>query len=43
MDFLQQYPMYVVLVTALMIWAGLAWYINRIDTKVRDLERRFER
>lgn len=43
MDFLQQQPMYVVLVTALMIWGGLAWYINRVDAKVHDLERRQDR
>ena len=43
MDFLQQQPMYVVLVTALMLWVGLAWYINRVDAKVRDLERRLDR
>ncbi|MBU3741819.1 MAG: CcmD family protein [Candidatus Kapabacteria bacterium] len=38
--FLTEQPMYVVLVTAMMIWAGIAWYLNRLDRKVSDLEQR---
>lgn len=37
---LTEQPMYVVLVTALMIWAGIAWYLTRLDRKVSDLEQR---
>lgn len=43
MDFLTQHPLYVVLVTALMIWAGIAWYISRVDRRVAELEQRIKR
>jgi len=39
-DFLQENPTYVVLVTALIIWFGIAWYVMRLDRRVNDLERR---
>jgi CcmD family protein len=42
-DFLTQQPTYVVLITALLIWAGIAWYLLRVDRKLSDLERRLDR
>ncbi len=39
MDFLTQNPTYVVLATALIIWAGIAWYLTRIEHRLRTLER----
>ena len=42
-DLLTQHPTYVVLVTAMLIWIGIAWYLMRVDRKVTELERRLER
>jgi CcmD family protein len=39
-EFLAAYPTYVVLTTALIIWAGIAWYIVRIDRRLAEIERR---
>lgn len=39
MDFLTQHPTYVVLATALIIWAGIAWYLTRIERRLRILEQ----
>lgn len=37
-DFLTNNPAYVVLTAALLIWAGIAWYIMRVDRKLGQLE-----
>lgn len=42
-DFLSQYPMYVVLACALVIWAGIATYLWRVDARLAELERKMER
>ncbi|CAN5399692.1 hypothetical protein BH10BAC6_BH10BAC6_07270 [soil metagenome] len=39
MDFLTQNPTYVVLATALIIWVGIAWYLTRIERRLRSLEQ----
>ncbi|MCX6139331.1 MAG: CcmD family protein [Candidatus Kapabacteria bacterium] len=39
-EFLTQNALYVVLVTALIIWAGIAFYLQRLDSRLRELERR---
>lgn len=36
--FLFEYPAYVVLVIALVIWAGLAIFLFSIDRKLKNLE-----
>lgn len=41
--FLQANPMYVVLVTALLIWAGIAWYLSRLDRRLAKLEASVDR
>ncbi len=38
MQLLTEYPIYVVLTTALIIWAGIAVYIQRIDARLHNLE-----
>lgn len=40
MDFLTQHPTYVVLTTALIIWAGIAWYLTRMERRMTQLEQR---
>jgi hypothetical protein len=41
--FLTANPMYVVLTTALVVWAGIAITLQRVDARLRELERRIER
>lgn len=38
MKFLAEYPMYVVLATSLLIWIGVALYIQRVDARLSSLE-----
>lgn len=38
-DFLEQNSVYIVLLIVLMIWAGLFFYIFRIDQRVKKLEK----
>jgi CcmD family protein len=38
-DFLEQNAMYLVLIIALVIWAGLFGYIFKIDRNLKKLER----
>lgn len=42
-DFLAQNPSYVVLVTILVLWAGIALYLQRLDTRVGKLENSDDR
>ena len=38
MDFLSQNQMYIVLTIVLLIWAGIVWYLVRIDNRIKHLE-----
>jgi CcmD family protein len=38
MDFLSQNQMYIVLTIVLIVWAGIVWYLLRIDKRVKQLE-----
>jgi CcmD family protein len=38
MDFLSQNQMYIVLTIVLLVWAGIVWYLLRIDKRVKQLE-----
>ncbi len=40
MDFLSQNQMYIVLTIVLLVWAGIVWYLLRIDKRVKRLEDR---
>ncbi len=42
-SFLQQNQMYVVLVVVLLIWAGIVFYLWRIDRKVQSLEKQMKK
>ncbi|MBI2794134.1 MAG: CcmD family protein [Ignavibacteria bacterium] len=42
-DFLTLNALYVVLICALIIWAGIAFYLLRVDRKISQLERRLNR
>ena len=37
-EFLEQNPMYVVMIIVLMIWTGLFFYLFKIDKRVKELE-----
>lgn len=39
MSFFEHNAIYVVLVIALAIWLGLAFYVNTLNTKVKELEQ----
>jgi len=39
MSFFEQHAIYVVLVIALVIWLGLAFYVNKLDSSVKQLEQ----
>jgi hypothetical protein len=39
MSFFEQHAIYVVLVIALVIWLGLALYVNKLDGSVKQLEQ----
>ena len=38
MDFLSQNQMYIVMTIVLIIWAGIVWYLVRIDNRIKQLE-----
>jgi CcmD family protein len=38
-DFLSLNDVYIVLVIVLIIWFGIFFYLNRIDAKIKKLER----
>jgi len=38
-DFLEQNAMYLVLFIALIIWAGIFLYLNKIDRNLKKIER----
>ncbi|MCE1165172.1 MAG: CcmD family protein [Bacteroidetes bacterium] len=38
-DFLEQNSMYLVLIIALIIWAGIFLYLNKIDRSLKKVER----
>jgi len=39
MSFFEHHAIYVVLIIALVIWLGLAFYVNRLDGSVKQLEQ----
>ena len=39
MEFLSQNQMYIVLVIVLLIWAGIVWYLLRVDRRITQLEK----
>jgi CcmD family protein len=40
MEFLAKNAPYVVLACVMVIWAGIAWYLWRMDVRIRNLEQR---
>ncbi len=42
-SFFQQNQMYVVLVVVLLIWAGIVFYLLRIDRKVSAMEKNMKK
>jgi CcmD family protein len=43
MSFFEQHAIYVVLVIALVIWLGLALYVNKLDGSVKELEQQIKK
>ena len=39
MSFFEQHAIYVVLIIALVIWLGLAFYVNKLDGSVKQIEQ----
>ncbi len=42
-EFLNQNPMYIVLIITLLIWSGIVWYLVRIDKKIGQIEKRLKK
>ncbi len=42
-SFFTHNALYVVLLVALTVWLGIAFYINRLENKVSILEQKFEK
>lgn len=40
MDFLNQNSLYIVLIIALVVWFGIYAYLFRIESRIRELEKR---
>lgn len=38
MEFMSQNQMYIVMTIVLIIWAGIVWYLLRIDKRIKQLE-----
>ncbi|MEY5131726.1 MAG: hypothetical protein RL734_1793 [Bacteroidota bacterium] len=43
MSFFEQHAIYVVLVIAMVIWVGLALYVNKLDGSVKELEQQIKK
>jgi CcmD family protein len=43
MSFFEQHAIYVVLVIAMVIWLGLALYVNKLDGSVKELEQQIKK
>jgi CcmD family protein len=42
-DFLNQNQLYIVLVVTSLIWAGIVWYLLRLDKKIKHLEKQMKK
>jgi CcmD family protein len=38
MDFLSHNQMFIVMTIVLIIWAGIVWYLVRLDKRIKQLE-----
>ncbi len=38
MDFLSQNQLFIVMTIVLIIWAGIVWYLVRLDRRIKQLE-----
>jgi CcmD family protein len=43
LEFMGQHQMYIVLAVVLLIWAGIVWYLVRLDAKVTKLEKQLRK
>jgi CcmD family protein len=43
MEFFSQNQMFIVLTIVLLIWAGIVWYLIRLDNRIKQLENNFRK
>jgi len=43
MDFLSQNQLYIVMTIVLIIWAGIVWYLVRLDSRIKQIEDHFKK
>jgi len=43
LEFMSQHQLYIVLAIVVLIWAGIVWYLVRLDRKVTKLERQLKK
>lgn len=43
MEFLSQYPLYVVLIIALAVWFGIYVYLFRLEGRIREMEKQLKK
>jgi CcmD family protein len=41
MEFLSQHQLFIVMSIILLVWAGIVWYLFRIDKRIKQLEDHF--
>ncbi|MBL7998298.1 MAG: CcmD family protein [Candidatus Kapabacteria bacterium] len=41
-EFLTKNAIYVVLIIALTVWGGIAWYLSRLERRITTLEKQTE-
>jgi hypothetical protein len=41
-DFLSQNQLYIVLSITLLVWIGIIWYLERLDKKLRIIEKKLK-
>jgi CcmD family protein len=43
MEFFSQNQLFIVMTIVLIIWAGIVWYLMRIDNRIKQLEHQFKK
>ena len=43
MDFMSQNQLFIVMTIVLIIWAGIVWYLVRLDNRIKQMEDHFKK